>query len=100
MSDRQGFRKAASERAAAEDFIAKARAKIIGANPGPLAMCPHCGETFEGYHELIPYHDYPKPCRQVCPGSKQIPRCSESDGRPLWNGESNPHFYRNQERQR
>lgn len=30
MSDRQGFRKAASERAAAEDFIDAARAKIVG----------------------------------------------------------------------
>lgn len=58
-------------------------------------MCPHCGERLKPVGGLIPYHDN-KPFRQVCPGSKQKPRCAESDGRPLWNGEPNPHYYRNQ----
>lgn len=48
------------------------------------AMCPHCGETFDGWPELIPTHDWPKLTRQVCPGSKQIPRNSGSDRRALW----------------
>ena len=51
-------------------------------------MCPHCGaEVPEG--PLTPYHDYPKPFRQVCPGSKQHPR-SVYDRRTLWNGERPP----------
>lgn len=54
-------------------------------------MCPHCGELFK-MGILIPYHDWPKPTGQVCPGSKQNPRNPESDARPLWNGERNPHF--------
>jgi len=63
------------------------------------SMCPHCGEVFEGWPNggLIPFHDYPKPGRAVCPGSQQNPRNPESDGRPLWNGESNMNFYRNQQ---
>lgn len=59
-------------------------------------MCPHCGEILKMTGELTPTHDWPKLMRQVCPGSQQNPRNAESDGRPLWNGESNPHFYRNQ----
>lgn len=62
-------------------------------------MCPQCGEltgmTREG---LVPEHaaqeGEPGP---LCMGSMQNPRNPESDGRPLWNGKSNPHFYRNQE---
>lgn len=59
-------------------------------------MCPHCGTLVdvEPDSRLVPYHSWPLPTRQVCPGSKQIPRCAESDGRPLWNGQSNPHYYR------
>lgn len=57
-------------------------------------MCPHCGElfTYAELHEraLIPTHDYPRPCRAVCPGSKQHPRNADSDRRPLWNGETPP----------
>lgn len=56
-------------------------------------MCPHCGaivQLTDG--DLTDYHDWPKPTRQVCPGSKQIYRCAESDARPLWNGKRNPHF--------
>jgi hypothetical protein len=37
----------------------------------PLGTCPHCKELqaldAEGY---IGYHDFPKPCRAVCPGAK------------------------------
>jgi hypothetical protein len=55
-------------------------------------MCPHCGELVECRNGLTPYHDYPKPCRAVCPGSEQNPRCSTSDARPLWNGEPNRLF--------
>lgn len=57
-----------------------------------MNMCPHCGEIVPVKDGLTTNHDYPKPCRQVCPGSKQIPRCAESDCRPLWNGESNQHL--------
>jgi hypothetical protein len=56
----------------------------------PTGMCPHCGAVVavsDGH--LTDYHDWPKPTRQVCPGSKQIPRCAESDARPLWNGKPN-----------
>lgn len=56
-------------------------------------MCPHCGEEV-GLAEggLTEYHDWPKPTRQVCPGSGQNPRCAESDARPLWNGRPNLRF--------
>jgi hypothetical protein len=58
-----------------------------------MMMCPHCGDLYDvGRDSLVPYHNWPKPLRQVCPGSKQIPRCAESDARPLWNGERNLHF--------
>ena len=60
------------------------------------AMCPHCGGLFPDTGSLIPTHDWPRPTLQVCEGSGQIARNPRSDGRPLWNGESNPHFYRNQ----
>jgi hypothetical protein len=53
-------------------------------------MCPHCGELFyasELRDSLIPTHDFPQPCRAVCPGSKQTPRNSDSDKRPLWKDE-------------
>ncbi len=56
-------------------------------------MCPHCAALCGvGNDSLTPYHNYPLPTRQVCPGSKQNARCAESDARPLWNGEPNPHF--------
>jgi hypothetical protein len=54
-------------------------------------MCPHCGKLVKTA-PLVPTHDWPATIRQVCPGSGQIPRCAESDARPLWNGEPNPHF--------
>lgn len=58
---------------------------------GPL-MCPHCGSLGPVDPEtgLVPTHDWPKPMRQVCPGSGQKPRNAESDRRPLWNGQPNP----------
>jgi hypothetical protein len=54
--------------------------------PKCYPMCPHCGEVFKrhGFSSLIPTHDFPKPCRAVCPGSGQNPRNSLTDNRPLW----------------
>lgn len=43
---------------------------------------------------LVPAHDFDG---EACPGGGQYPRCAESDGRRLWNGQPNPHYYRNQE---
>jgi hypothetical protein len=56
-------------------------------------MCPHCGEVVDVFANLISIH-YQKPgsLRDLCPGSRQIPRCAESDARPLWNGEPNTRF--------
>lgn len=64
---------------------------------GGKEMCPHCGALLAPEGGLTRAHNYPALTRQVCPGSRQTPRCPESDGRSLWNGESNPHFYRNDE---
>ncbi len=51
-------------------------------------MCPHCGELFPQSQlvggRLIPTHDYPRPCRSVCPGTEQNPRNPETDHRTLW----------------
>jgi len=62
-------------------------------------MCPHCGHLFTNTSltRLIPFHaslDGPGdlPYSIPCPGSEQVPRCPESDRRPLWNGAPNPHF--------
>jgi hypothetical protein len=55
-------------------------------------MCPHCGKIVTVKDGLTPYHNWPVPTRAVCPGSKQNPRCAESDKRPLWNGDLNPHI--------
>lgn len=59
-----------------------------------LYMCPHCGWKYDpgavpreggiSAYDLVPTHDWPQPCRQVCPGSRQTPRNAESDRRPLW----------------
>lgn len=57
---------------------------------GSQIMCPHCGKLFVGLPPQVPTHDYPPPCRSVCPGSGQVPRNPESDARLLWNGEPNP----------
>ena len=48
--------------------------------------CPYCGEPFtqnDIRDELVPTHNFPRPCRAVCPGSQQHPRSVE-DKRPLW----------------
>ena len=55
-------------------------------------MCPHCGEDVGVTDGLTDYHDYPIPCRSVCPGVKQNYRNAESDARLLWNGEPNRRF--------
>lgn len=40
-------------------------------------QCPHCGEQFPKLKEgKIPTHDWPRPCRQVCPGSGERPRAN------------------------
>lgn len=53
-----------------------------------LMMCPHCGALLDVEH-LTPFHAIDG---ETCPGSRQIPRCAESDARPLWNGKRNRHF--------
>jgi len=48
----------------------------------PTTQCPYCGEAFFVLKEnAIPTHDFPRPCRQVCPGSGAQPR---RRGSPLW----------------
>ena len=54
--------------------------------PALQCMCPHCGEVFSGMPALIKTHDWPRPCRQICPGSGQVPR-DPNDRRPLWKDE-------------
>jgi hypothetical protein len=52
--------------------------------------CPHCGKEFQysqlTVKSLVPTHDWPPPCRSVCPGSGQIPR-GIADKRILWKDE-------------
>lgn len=60
-----------------------------------MVMCPYCGDLFRARTGLIPEHGVGANCL----GSLQIPRNPESDGRPLWNGKSNPHFYKNKNKQ-
>lgn len=56
-------------------------------------MCPHCGRIVAIIRGLTARHDNHNNSG-FCKGSRQIARCAESDGRPLWNGKPNPHFYR------
>lgn len=53
-------------------------------------MCPHCGEIVP-VKGLTAWH-FERETQKNCPGSQQVPRCAESDRRPLWNGKPNPHF--------
>lgn len=40
-----------------------------------MLECRHCGKSFEkSKGGKVPTHDYPPPCRSVCPGSGQDPR--------------------------
>jgi hypothetical protein len=55
--------------------------------PKSQSMCPHCGKIWSGMKDLIPTHDFPVPCRAVCPGSGQCPRNPLTDKRPLWKDE-------------
>lgn len=41
--------------------------------PIPRGTCSHCRERVPLVDGLIAYHDYPKPCRQVCRGAKMPP---------------------------
>lgn len=54
-----------------------------------IVKCPHCGREYSlraMKSGLMPTHDFPVMCRQVCPGSGQIPR-GLADRRPLWKDE-------------
>lgn len=45
-------------------------------------QCPNCGEEFTKLPGgKIPTHDFPRPCRRVCPGAGQSPRRQNA---PLW----------------
>ena len=55
------------------------------------SMCPHCGHTYMPLLTVVPTHSWPKPTRQVCPGSGQKAR-KPDDPRVLWNGKPNPHL--------
>ncbi len=49
----------------------------------PVCTCPHCGEQFTKLKDgKIPTHDFPRPCRQVCPGSNREPKRKADT--PLW----------------
>ena len=54
--------------------------------PSSIMKCPHCGREYSlrACNPNIPTHDWPPPCRAVCPGSGQIPRNALTDNRPLW----------------
>jgi hypothetical protein len=56
-------------------------------------MCPHCGRLVGIRKSGLTFTHWD--IGDYCPGSGQNPRCAESDGRPLWNGEPNPHYFRN-----
>ena len=59
-------------------------------------MCPYCGKDVKVRNGLTVDHYLALVVvGQMCPGSYQHYRNAESDGRPLWNGKSNPRFYRN-----
>jgi len=53
-----------------------------------IYKCPHCGEVFAQLLPggLVPTHDYPKLCRQVCLGAGEYGR-GIADKRPLWKDE-------------
>lgn len=65
------------------------------ANMESTFKCPHCGWEYDMNDSryqtqlrrdglnLIPTHDFPPPCRSVCPGSGQLRR-SLSDQSALW----------------
>lgn len=44
--------------------------------------CSHCGHKFTELNDgKIPTHDYPKSCRQVCPGAWKEPKeCVAAEG--------------------
>lgn len=54
-----------------------------------MSMCPQCGRVVRVTRAGLTYRH-----GGGCVGSGQVPRCAESDGRPLWSGQPNPHFYR------
>ncbi len=67
------------------DMVARCQQQgvpVVGPEHTPdTHMCPHCAERLAPC-DLTPVHDWPKPLRQVCPGSHQTPR-RLSGRRPL-----------------
>lgn len=59
-------------------------------SPTCTGMCPHCGAIVGVWGSLTVEHLDEHGA--VCPGSVQNARCAESDRRPLWNGQPNPHL--------
>lgn len=55
-------------------------------------MCPHCGRIVRLSSGHLTYLHIDDSGVGDCPGSRQNPRCAESDRRPLWNGKPNPHI--------
>jgi len=55
-------------------------------------MCPHCGRIVRLSNGHLTYLHIDESGVGDCPGSRQNPRCAESDRRPLWNGKPNPHI--------
>jgi hypothetical protein len=56
--------------------------KILGELDAPSPCCQHCGESFprsvvDDLGGEIPIHDFPRPCRAVCPGSRKLPRVEQ-----------------------
>lgn len=54
-----------------------------------IGICSHCKDSFQLKGGLIPTHDFPKPCRSVCPGSKGLPEGSKDAKCPV-SGCNNP----------
>jgi hypothetical protein len=55
-------------------------------------MCPQCGKVFKRHRlsSLIPNHNNEN-SDGLCKGSRQVPRNSLTDTRPLWSGMPNVH---------
>lgn len=57
-------------------------------------MCPHCGEDVRIEGGLTVTHDWPRPTRQVCPGSGQYPRCARVGWSPVVERRAQPEVRR------
>lgn len=56
-----------------------------------VVLAPALAGAATGFSAPAPIH-VAEDDSGICAGSEQIPRCPESDRRPLWNGAPNPHF--------